>query len=56
MVDNIRLLTAAGQAGTSPEVRLDGVPGGDGPAFGEGFYIVTRDNEGYPGSVIIEQR
>jgi hypothetical protein len=42
--------------GTSPEVRLDGVPGGDGPAFAEGFYIVTRDNEGYPGSVIIEQR
>jgi hypothetical protein len=42
--------------GTGPAVLLDGVPGGDGPAFGAGSYIVTHDNEGLPGSVVIEQR
>jgi hypothetical protein len=42
--------------GTSPVVTLDGAPGGDGPAFGVGYYTVKRGKEDLFGSVVIEQR
>jgi hypothetical protein len=42
--------------GSSPEVRLNGAPGGDGPAFGAGFYLTERGNESFPGNVVLEQR